>query len=216
MSEMPPPRHHPAGHVGHLWRRAWRCLSWAPPPEDEEYLSSRWWPFWRRHLQVRQLLRVPSLRWAARLAGGRPLCELHALRQTMDTKYDAKKSLSPRYRGAYRRRGHAFHWWCHGQLVGILLPGRRLVLGCVRRVRHTHLRRGWERRICIEGLGDVVYRQHTVHGSGGTFCWLHDVHAVTPREETILETWSLEPPVSIVYQNSVLARAYPPLAYGEA
>ena len=208
---------HAAGLVGHLWRAAWRCVSWVPPPQDDRYLAARWWPFWRRHLQVRQLLRAPSLRWAARLAGG-PARALHALRATMDAGHHGwRRDVSSRYRGAYRRRGSAFHWWCHGQLVGVLLPGRRLVLGCVRRVRHTHLRNGWERRVCIEGLGDIVYRQHAARAGGGAFCWLRAAAARgAPQEEAILEAWSLEPPAPAARRSAGLARAYLPLAYGEA
>ena len=199
---------HRAGHVGHIWRRAWGFLSWAPPPRDARRLTARWWPLWRGHLHVREMTRAPALAWVRDYIGDATLRTLHATRAVMDAPLGRRRSLAllDDARGRrrpvtqYRRRGHVFHWWCHGQLVGVLLARRRLVLGAVQKVTHQHLRRGWERRILLRGCGYIVYRQQTqersVGGDVASFRWLRP-GAGAEEEEPVVETWSLEPPFVI-------------------
>ena len=139
---------HPAGHVGDIWCRMWRYLSWTPPPTDSKYLTMRWWPWWRHHLRVRQVPRAPFMAWLPEHCGVDRVSVLYASSDIMDARLPARRrrgALAPTDAGAgahYRRRGHVFHWWCHGQLVGVLLPRRRLVLGAVQKVAHRHARGG--------------------------------------------------------------------------
>ena len=198
---------HPAGQVSDIWRHMWGFLSWTPPPSDPSHLTMRWWPWWRQHLHVRQVTRAPFMAWLPKHCGVDRVRVLHATRAIMDARLPPRRR---RRRGGdggrdvasahYRRRGHVFHWWCHGQLVGVLLPRRRLVLGSVQKVAHRHARHGWERRITLRHCGDITYRQHSSRGQGtaggATFCW-----EAGDSEEQILETWSLEPPFSTMAQR---------------
>ena len=189
---------HPAGHVGDIWCRMWRYLSWTPPPTDSKYLTMRWWPWWRHHLRVRQVPRAPFMAWLPEHCGVDRVGVLYASATswTRGCRAAAPAPAPTDAAGAHcRRRGRVFHWWCHGQLVGVLLPRRRLVLGAVQKVAHRHARGGWERRITLRACGAITYRQHAAaRGAGGaTFCWANG-----EPEEDILETWSLEPPFSVV------------------
>lgn len=189
---------HPAGAVGDIWRKMWGFLSWAPPPRDPQYLTARWWPLWRHHLHVREMMRAPALSWILQHGRVSAIRTLYATQTVMDAPLERRrrKHASVTTHAQYRRRGHVFHWWCHGQLVGVLLQRRRLVLGAVQKVTHQHLSRGWERRILLRDCGFIVYRQHSQEqpcgGDIAMFRWMNDT-----QEEPVLETWSLEPPFAV-------------------
>ena len=191
---------HPAGHMSDIWRRMWGFLSWTPPPNNPKHLTMRWWPWWRQHLHVRQVTRAPFMEWLPKHCGVHSVRVLYSTRSIMDARLPPRRRRCNGDGAHYRRRGHVFHWWCHGQLVGVLLPRRRLVLGSVQKVAHRHARSGWERRIMLRDCGCITYRQHAARGPGisgeATFCW-----EGKNLEEQILETWSLEPPFSTMAQR---------------
>lgn len=163
-----------------LWRAMWPMLCWAPVPEDEQVLTMRWWPYWCQHLQVIQVPRFPALAWwcPAQL-GPSTLRRVYA--NARDVESPARLYKVPRG-GAC---GKTFRLWCRGQLIGVLLPGRRLVLGAVQNILHTHVRRGWVRHIRLQGWGDVLFER----SRDPRFRWLNG-----KKEECVVVARSLERP----------------------
>ena len=82
---------HPAGHVGDIWCRMWRYLSWTPPPTDSKYLTMRWWPWWRHHLRVRQVPRAPFMAWLPEHCGVDRVSVLYASSDIMDARLPARR-----------------------------------------------------------------------------------------------------------------------------